>query len=334
MAQRIRTAVVGCGYFGSFHARHHAAADRAELVALVDGDMERASARAAEYGATAYGDHRELIGKVEAASVAVPAPFLFPVARDLLEAGIHVLVEKPMTETLDQAAELIEVAKASGALLQVGLIENFSSVYKALEARIESPLYIEAHRIAQWKTRATEIDVILDLMIHDIDVILGLVPSHVVSLHAIGAPVLAHSEDIVNARLQFENGCVASVVASRVSTKAERKMRIFQPDRYVVCDFGQGSLFQVERVGDPDTDGLAALKPDFREIAKEDALGNEIAEFLDCVASGRHPRVDGARGREALRVALMVKDSVREHRRFIEARSLEGKGPLPRSRAS
>lgn len=316
--ERIRTAVIGCGYFGSLHAQRYHRDARCELVAVVDVDADRLRTLAKELSVKAVSDHRWLIGRVDAVSVVVPAPLHYAISRDFLDAGIHVLVEKPITDNLDTAAELIALAQKRGLVLQVGHVENFSSSFRALEKLVKRPLYIESNRLAPWKPRATEVDVVLDLMIHDIGMILGLVRSKVASVHAVGAPVLSHAEDIANARLIFENGCVANVVASRISMKTERKMRIFQPDSYVTCDFVGSVLFRVDRAGDPEREGLAALRPQQHKIPKEDSLENEIAEFLDCVATGRRARVDGEWGREALRVALMISESLRDHRRLVE----------------
>jgi len=326
---RLRTAVVGCGFFGSLHAKRYAGHPDSDLVAVVDTDPARAASVAAEHGVEPLTDYRALIGRVDAVSVATPANLHYEVARDLLAAGIHALVEKPMTHDLATARHLIEIAASSGAVLQIGLIENFSSAFRALKSVVDDPLYIEATRIAPWKARATDVDVVLDMMIHDIDVILGMVPSRVTSVEALGAPVLTRTEDIVNARLAFENGCVANVVASRVAVKTERKARVFQPDSYVVCDFAAGTLFRLDKAGDPETEGLAALRPDQQTIPKEDALDNEIAEFIAAARDRRRPVVDGERGFEALRVALMIKQSVAGHRALVESRRAQPEGPRP-----
>lgn len=312
----IRTGVIGCGYFGSLHARRYAR--YADLVGVVDTDFERAKSIADELKAEPFGDHRELIGKVDAVSIAVPAHFHYGIARDFLQAGVHVLVEKPMTDNLDHANDLIVLAKKAGVTLQVGLIENFSSTFRALKKVVNRPLYVESVRIAPWKPRASDVDVVLDMMIHDIDVILGMVPSKVASVDAVGTPVLTRHEDIANARLLFENGSVASAVASRVAIRSERKMRIFQPNTYTHCDFSAGTIFQVHRSGDIETEGLAALRQESWNVDKEDSLDNEITEFLHCVRTGQTPTVDGRRGSEALRVAMMIKASARDHHALVE----------------
>ncbi|MEE8633762.1 MAG: Gfo/Idh/MocA family oxidoreductase, partial [Methyloceanibacter sp.] len=219
MADQIRTAVVGTGYFGRFHANHYTKNPRANLVAVVDTDEARARVIADEFGAEPVSDLREILGRVDAVSVAVPTPAHYAIARDAIEAGLHVLVEKPITDTVETAIALTELAEAKGVVLQVGHIERFSAAYRTLADIISDPLYFESYRIAPWKERGVEVDVVLDLMIHDIDMIIGLVGSPVSSVDAVGTPVLGRRIDLANARITFESGCVANVTASRVSYK-------------------------------------------------------------------------------------------------------------------
>ena len=324
MPSPIPVAVIGAGYFGRFHAKHYAANPNCRLVAVVDQDLARARAVAEEFGAEeALTDHQALNGRIAAASVAVSTPAHFAIAGDMLGNGVHVLVEKPITDDVTSAEALVKQAKDANCVLQVGHIERFSAAYKALIKEITRPLYIESHRISMWTGRAGEVDVVFDLMIHDIDIIMGLVNDPVESVHAVGAPILNPTEDMANARIIFKNGCVANVTASRISGKTERVMRIFQPDSYLVCDFTRSRLAQFIKRGDPATEGLAAIEHRATDLPKEDSLGNEIAEFLDCVSSGRTPTVDGHAGKEALRVANMINDSLRTHRRLVES-SLAG----------
>ncbi len=318
MGKPIRTAVIGVGYFGRFHARHYAANPDAELVAVVDEDMARAEEVAQEFGAEPFGDYRALAGKVDAASIAVPTSMHAGVARELVEAGIHLLVEKPITDNVEDGEALVDLAAEKGCVLQVGHIERYSAAFRALSEKITRPLFIESYRISPWNERANEVDVVLDLMIHDIDIIQGLVASPVTSVHAVGAPVVNPTEDLANARIVFENGCVANVTASRISIKTERTMRIFQQQSYVVCDFGKGRISSYTHDPDSKATGIAAIKFDTVDIPKEDSLGNEIADFLECIRSGRTPMVDGRAGVEALRVARMITDTVRDHRRYVE----------------
>ena len=320
MPSPIPVAVIGAGYFGRFHAKHYAANPDARLVAVVDQDLARARAVAEEFGAEeALTNYAGLNGRIAAASVAASTPAHFAIAGDMLGNGVHVLVEKPITDDVASAEALVKQAKEADRILQVGHVERFSAAYKALIKEITRPLYIECQRISMWTGRAGEVDVVFDLMIHDIDIIMGLVNEPVESVHAVGTPILNPTEDMANARIIFESGCVANVTASRISGKTERVMRVFQPDSYLVCDFTRSRLAHFIKRGDPATEGLAAIEHRATDLPKEDSLGNEIAEFLDCVSSGRTPTVDGHAGKEALRVANLINESLRKHRSRVES---------------
>lgn len=321
MADRIPVAVIGTGYFGRFHAKQYAANPAAELVAVVDTDEARASEVAEEFGAEPASDFRSLAGRVAAASIAAPTPLHFEIAKELIEAGIDVLVEKPLTDSVDSANALAALAQDRKRILQVGHVERFSAPFQALAKMITQPLYVESYRISPWKQRGVEVDVIFDLMIHDIDIVMGLVGSPVAKVEAVGTPVLSGTTDLANARVVFESGCVANITASRVSYKTERRVRLFQPNHYVICDFGEGRIFEYRLRGDPETEGPAAIASDAFNIPKEDSLANEISEFLDCVASRRTPKVDGHAGSEAVRVASLINESISEHRRSAQALS-------------
>ncbi len=321
MSQPIRVAVVGVGYFGRFHAKHYAAAPQAQLVAVVDTDEARAREVAAEFGCEAARDYRELLGRVDAVSVAVPTPEHYAIAKALMEAGLHVFVEKPLTDSVESAGALADLAEARERVLQVGHVERYSAAFRALASRVTRPLYIESYRIAPWRERGVDVDVILDLMIHDIDIVMGLVGAPVTQVEAVGTPVLSGTTDLANARVVFESGCVANITASRVSYKTERRVRVFQSRQYVICDMAEGRIFQYQLRGDPAVEGLAAIASDTVDIPKEDSLANEIREFLDCVATGRKPTVDGRAGCEAVRVAGMINDSIRAHHRAALAAS-------------
>ena len=321
MADQIRVAVVGAGYFGRFHADHYSRNPRAKLIAVVDTSAERARAVAAEFGAEPLSDYREIIGKVDAVSVAVPTPLHYDIAHALAGAGMHILVEKPITDSVSSATALADLAEKRKLVLQVGHIERFSSAYKTLAKVIVDPLYFESYRIAPWKNRGVEVDVILDLMIHDIDMIIGLVASPVVKVDAVGTPVLGQRIDVANARLTFASGCVANVTASRVAYKTERKLRVFARNHYLSCDLGEGRIQGYRLRGDPMTEGLAAIAMETYEIPKEDSLGNEIEAFLDCIATGNKPLVDGRAGCDALRVAKMINESIQEHLNVVQGSS-------------
>ncbi|MBA4358343.1 MAG: UDP-N-acetyl-D-glucosamine dehydrogenase [Desulfovibrio sp.] len=307
----VKVAVVGVGYLGRFHAEKLARIKGAELVAVVDSDPERARAIARDLGVKALTDHRELIGLADAASVVTPTVAHHQVAMDLLQGGLDLLCEKPITATLEQADQLIALAAERGRILQVGHLERFNPAVEDLEGRVKAPLFIECNRIAPFKARATDVDVALDLMIHDLDIILALVGEEPRHISAVGVPVLGPHADIVNARLEFPSGCVANITASRLALKDERKMRIFQPDAYLSLDFKKRKLLVVSgveyRPGKiPKVD---AARPRF---GKGDPLEEELKSFLESVRTRRPPRVSGVDGRRALACALAVRDKVHE----------------------
>ena len=306
MTQKIRAAVVGVGYLGQFHAEKYAMLPNSELVAVVDLDRERAAAVAGKLGTRACTDYREIADQVDAVSVAVPTRFHFEVARAFLEKGVHVLLEKPITTTLAEAEELIRIAAEKKAVLQVGHLERFNPVILALDGVVRNPGFIESLRIAPFKPRGTDVNVVLDLMIHDIDIIQHIVGSKVKQINSIGAPVFTEEEDIANARLQFENGCVANVTASRISMKSERRMRIFQPDAYINVDF-QNKKIAVFRKGEGEMfPGVPDVKIEEQSFDQTDALKSEIEAFLDAIATGKPPVVSGEDGRQALETALRI----------------------------
>lgn len=310
MVSPLRAGVVGVGYFGRFHARHYALNPDVTLAAVVDADRTRAQAIADEHGCEVFTDPADLVGRVDLVSIAVPTPYHHRTARMLLSAGIHCLIEKPITSTLEEADDLIAVADAQGLVLQVGHIERFSAVYRALASRVRKPLFIESVRTGPVRERANDVDVVLDLMIHDIDIVAGLAGAPIETIEAVGTPVVNPTADIANARLTFTNGVVATVTANRIGEKVERITRVFEQDRYTVCDFGQSAIFEFDRTGDLETDGLAAVRTQGHEIEREDSLANEIAHFVGCVRDGSRPMVDGRVGREALEIAQGVMESV------------------------
>jgi predicted dehydrogenase len=302
----LRTAVIGVGYLGQFHAEKYAALANSQLVGVVDSNPDRAAEVAAKVGTSAYTDYRELLGKVDAVSIVVPTQFHFEVARTFLSAGVHVLLEKPITTTVEEAEELIRIGRETGAIFQVGHLERFNPVIVALKEFLSGPRFIESVRIAPFKPRGTDVNVVLDLMIHDIDIIQHIVGSPVSHINSIGAPVFTDEEDIANARIQFENGCVANVTASRISLKSERRMRIFQPDAYIVVDF-QNKKMAVFRKGEGEMfPGVPNVVIDEKEFSQGDALLEEISSFLECVTSGGQPVVSGEDGKRALETALII----------------------------
>ncbi len=306
MSNKIRTAVVGVGYLGQFHAEKYAGLAGAELVAVVDSERNRVDEIAAKLGTKGFTDYREIIGMVDAVSIVVPTRYHFEVAKAFLEKGVHVLLEKPVTTTLDEADELIRIAGEAGALLQVGHLERFNPVLLGLESLLTKPGFIESIRIAPFKPRGTDVNVVLDLMIHDIDIIQNIVRSPIAQIDSIGAPVFTGEEDIANARIRFENGCVANVTASRISFKSERRMRIFQPDSYITVDF-QTKKLAVLRKGEGEVSpGVPNVLIEEKTFEQGDALKSEIESFLNAIVSGKAPVVTGEDGRRALETALLI----------------------------
>ncbi len=306
MNKRIRAAVIGVGYLGQFHAEKYAGLQNVDLVAVIDIDKQRSAEIAAKLGTTGLCDYREIIGKVDAVSIAVPTMFHYEVGKYFLENGVHVLLEKPITTTLEEAGELIRIAGEKNVVLQVGHLERFNPVIMALDGVIKEPRFIESTRIAPFKPRGTDVNVVLDLMIHDIDIIQFLVRSPVKQINSIGAAVFTGEEDIANARIEFENGCVANVTASRISLKSERRMRIFQPDAYISLDF-QHKKVAVFRKGEGEmSPGVPKVDIDEKVLAQVDALQEEISSFVESICTGNTPVVTGEDGRRALETALLI----------------------------
>lgn len=306
----MRTAVVGAGYLGRFHAQKYAALENSTLIGIVDPDPVARDAVSSELGVAAHADHRELVGRVDAVSIVTPTPTHHAIASDFLEGGAHVLVEKPMTVTIAQARDLIATAKRVGRILQVGHLERFNAAMRALQPILTVPRFIDSARLAPFKARGTDVDVVLDLMIHDIDLILSIVRSPVVSVDAVGTRVFSGATDIANARLRFANGCVANATASRVSMKTERKLRLFQDDAYVSIDLHQKVRTLIRKDPARTVDGAPAVSIDETSYEASDALRDEIAAFLASAQSGSPPPVTGEDGLAALEVALAITDQV------------------------
>lgn len=302
---RIKVGVVGVGYLGQHHARIYSKLPEVELVGVVDIVEGKANAIAAQAGCPAYQDYQALLDRVQAVSIAVPTLIHHEIALSFLRAGVDVLLEKPMTVNLNEADELIREAEKRGILLQIGHLERFNSVVRALNGRIKNPRFIESHRLGPFVERGTDVHVVLDLMIHDIDIILSLVNSPVKLIRAVGVPVISPQIDIANARIEFSSGCVANVTASRVSREKMRKIRIFQPDAYLSLDYLQQEVTVCRRVLEEQGE-RPQLVIERLEIHKEEPLVAEITAFIDCVRTRKQPIVSGQEGREALRVALEI----------------------------
>ena len=311
MAQsRIRCAVVGVGYLGRFHAQKYKALPEAELVGVCDASPERAKQVADELGVKAFSDFKELKGQVDAVTVASTTRTHYEIAKFFLESGVHVNVEKPMTVTIQEAEELVALAERKKLKLQVGHVERFNPALQSAQSKLGVPLFIEVHRLAPFKPRGVDVDVVLDLMIHDIDVILSLVKSPVTSVSAVGAPVLTKVPDIANARLEFESGAVANITSSRVSQNAMRKFRVFQKDRYLSIDFGSGEVNLTTKTGDEWKEDAVPLEFESWNLEKGDALLAETKAFLHSVATGAPLVVSGQDGLVAMRVAMKVQQDI------------------------
>ncbi|PYM02580.1 MAG: oxidoreductase [Verrucomicrobia bacterium] len=297
--KKLQVGVVGVGHIGSNHARIYAELPNAEFVAVFDIDLARATEIAAKYKTKVAVSLDEFAEMVDAASVATPTNAHFPVARDLLARGKHLLIEKPITENTADARELAQRAAEKRLVLQVGHVERFNPVLSALEQRLTHPRFIEAHRLSPYPNRSTDIGVVLDLMIHDLEIILHLVNSTVENIDAVGVPVLSRGEDIANARLRFANGCIANITSSRISPERMRKIRVFQEDAYLSLDY-QGQSGEIYRRVN------GRIRRDPVAIEKEEPLRQQLASFVDCALSGGEPKVSGSHAAAALELAVEI----------------------------
>ncbi|RJP23619.1 MAG: gfo/Idh/MocA family oxidoreductase [Candidatus Abyssobacteria bacterium SURF_5] len=311
--QKLRTGVVGVGHLGYHHARNLALLSEVELIAVADIDEDRAAAVASEFAAEFVGDYRELAPLVDAVSIAVPTSAHFEVTRFFLERGKHVLLEKPIATTLEEADELIRLSERNGLTLQIGHSERFNAAIQSLRERLNKPMFIESHRLAPFSPRGCDVNVVLDLMIHDLDIILSLLKSPIEQvIDAVGVPLISDSEDIANARLLFRNGCVANVTASRISAEPMRKIRIFQPFTYFSADYSAQSIkcYRLNKQAVP-SDTSHALIFDEIVIEKEEPLRKEIEAFAASVLRGEAPAVTGSEAREALEAASRIIEKIR-----------------------
>lgn len=297
---KLNVAIIGVGHLGSRHLKVYSElAEKANVTGICDVKEERTLKFSEHYHAKFLSNYKDLLGKVDAVSICVPTVNHFEVARDFLLSGTHVLVEKPITTTLKEADKLIEIAQKKKLKLQVGHVERFNSAFQAIESIASHPLFIECHRLNQFPNRSLDIGVVMDLMIHDIDIILGLVKSKIKDIQAIGVKVLTDKEDIANSRITFQNGCVCNLTASRVSDDVTRKIRIFLPDTYISLDYMNQQAFVYKKSG-------VAISKNALPIEKEEPLKKEIESFIDCVREDKKPVVSGVEGKEALAVALDI----------------------------
>ena len=319
--RRLRVGVIGVGYFGQFHAEKYHRLSEVELVGIADINRPRSREIAKRFNTSAYYKYEDLYNKVDAVSIAVPTPIHYQVSKDFFHRGIDVLLEKPITTTLRQADELVEIAEKRQCVFQVGHQERFNAVIMALEESLVDPMFIESHRLSPFLQRAAGVDVVVDLMIHDIQVILSMVDSSIQSIQAVGVPIVSAHLDIANARIEFENGCIANVTASRVSREKMRKIRIFQCNAYFSIDYVAQKITVLSRDGKGRKPLFPGVFAEDIEIPKNDPLELEIKSFVERVRDRKQPLVSGLDGRMALEVALRITDQIQ---RNIEKRKKSG----------
>jgi len=313
MRNKLRAGVIGVGYLGRFHADKYAALPETELVGVADLDLHKAQTVAATLNAQAFADYRRMLPQVDLVSVAVTTQEHFRVVRDCLEAGCHVLVEKPIASSSEDARQLVQLARERGRLLMVGHLERFHSALQELKRFVTIPRFIESHRLAFFKERGTDVDVVLDLMIHDLDHVLSLVPAPVEEIRAVGVSVLTDKVDLANVRLEFADGCIANLTASRMSLKSMRRFRLFQPDAYLAVDFELGEFtcaFKQPGAGGP----IPGIALEQRLFPKEDVLLKEIQAFVRAVSAGKEPPVTGEDGLAALCLAQDIMAAMQKAR--------------------
>jgi predicted dehydrogenase len=310
MSNTPRVGVIGVGYLGRFHARIYSEMPDVRLVGVVDIDPKAAAAVAAECACEAYTDSNALLGKVDAVSIVVPTVSHSEVARPYLENGVHMLIEKPIAPDYEESRALVELAERQGVVFQVGHLERFNAGVMLLAEKCRNPRFMEVHRLGTFVGRATDVDVVTDLMIHDIDIVLSLVKSKIRHIAAVGIPVLTRHADIGNARIEFENNAVANVTASRVSVKKLRRMRVFGDKQYFALNYIDQQMEILRAESDSDTGDLPHVVAESLAITPHPPLDAELAHFISSVRHGTAPLVDGRVGLEALRVALLVKENM------------------------
>jgi predicted dehydrogenase len=314
----VRTAVIGTGYLGKYHVDKYSALPQSQLVAICDINAQHSNELSEKYGISAINEYRSLVGKVDAVSIATPTPSHFEVAKFFLENHIHVLIEKPITTSVEEADQLIAIAKKNNLVLQVGHIERFNPAFQFVQSQLNNPIFIESQRLTAFKLRGSDVSVILDLMIHDIDIVLSVVDSPIKDIRATGASVLTPFIDIANAYIEFDNGCVASITASRINSSSERRLRIFQQDAYFNVDL-QRNVCRTRRKASTELyPGVPDIHSDETVCEKGDALKDEIDAFLNAIIYQQPPAVSGQAARDALDVAIKVTDIIRHKNNMTE----------------
>jgi predicted dehydrogenase len=313
--KKIKVGVVGVGYFGQFHTEKYAKIDGVELIGVVDVDTSRAKEIAKRYRTQSFSYYTDLFNRVQAVSIAVPTSFHYSMTKDFLLQGIDVLLEKPISNTLEEADELIGLAQSKGLILQVGHLERFNGALSGLEGKVKNPWFIESHRLGPFTGRGIEVDVVLDLMVHDIDIILSLVNSKVKQFQAVGMPILTRYTDIANARIEFENGCTANLTASRISKEKIRKTRIFQPDGIFLIDYLSQKLSFSKKADPHRKAGIPEMVTENIPVKKIDLLETEIHAFIQSVKGRKPAQVSGLDGKRALDVALQIIQEINHQNR-------------------
>ncbi len=317
---KLRVGVIGVGHLGEYHVQKYKAIRAVELVGVVDTNLGRANEIARLYNTRAYRDYHEILNMVDAVSLAVPTEMHFDVAKDILFEGVHLLIEKPITHKLEDADTLISMAEEKDLTLQVGHVERFNPAVVEMESMVKRPILIESRRLSLFSTRGTDVDVVLDLMIHDLDIILHIVPSEVREIHAVGISVLTGKTDIASARITFGNGVVANLTANRVSEKAIREIHIFQPDAHICVDCIGREIGVTNLGGDvKDAKGFHKITSSRMKYPDRDPLFDQISSFVDVIIKGSSPVVTGRDGQKALRVALDIIDQIGRGSRNFQA---------------
>ncbi|MDP3791021.1 MAG: Gfo/Idh/MocA family oxidoreductase [Candidatus Omnitrophota bacterium] len=301
---KVKVGVVGVGHLGAIHAKVYSKMDNVDLVGVCDCNLERALEIGKKYHTRSYADYEDLFGKVDAASIVVPTSMHYNVAKEFLNHGIHVLIEKPITKTLSEADELIEIARKDGLIIQVGHVERFNAAVMALEDVMKKPKFLECQRLGPFHKRVEDVGVVLDLMIHDIDIVLGLIKQEVVNIEAVGLSTMSDHEDVANVRLIFEDGTIADITASRVTKDVVRKIRIFQEESYISLDYVNQEVTIFKKTG-------KKIQKEKIKIKKTEPLKEELQSFIECVRTGKRPVVSGVEGRRALAVALAILEKIK-----------------------
>jgi len=313
--KRLKLGVVGVGYLGEFHTQKYASMKDIDLVGLVDINHERAKEMARKYNTNAYDSLTEILSLVDGLSLAVPTVSHFQIGHDILDHGIHLLIEKPITLTLSDADQLIELARKKNTILQIGHIERFNPAVVKMESLLSKPFFIDSHRLSFFTNRGTDVDVILDLMIHDLDIILHTVNSKITEIHAVGMPVVSDKIDIANVRILFSNGTVANLTASRVSSESLRMMRIFQPNNCISIDYGKRKISVTQYKGNKKSlTDLPSLSYEEDAFPDSDPLADQIRSFVESIKTRQEPKVTGADGKKALAVALSIIDKIKRNK--------------------